>query len=225
MERQNLLIILVCFLIIPVVFFNTIAFSQDNMTWKLEKDANNIKCYTRIVQGSDFKEYKAVTEIKSTLSGLVALIEDMENAPEWIDTCIEGSVLKRLSPKETITYSANGAPWPVDDRDAVVYNRISQEPVTKQVTIELKGKSDYIDEISDRVRIKKLTGFWQLTPKSNDRVEVHYQVHCEPGGNLPSWLVNSVVVDQPYKTLFNMKDYVQKKKYQDKNYGFIEEMF
>ena len=39
----------------------------------------------------------------------------------------------------------------------------------------------------------------------NGQVQVIYQVHNEPGGKIPSWLVNSIVITQPYNTLKNMK--------------------
>jgi ribosome-associated toxin RatA of RatAB toxin-antitoxin module len=224
MERPDLRLILSCLLAAGVVLSGSDAFSQENPSWRLKKEANGIRCYTRIVPESGFKEYKAVAKIESTLSGLVALVADMDNAPEWIDTCVEGRVLKRIASNETITYSVNDAPWPVKDRDAAVHTKIRQDAVTKQVTVSLVGISDYLPAAPQRIRVKKLKGFWQFTPKSNGWVEVHYQVHCEPGGHLPSWLVNSVVVEQPYKTLLGMKDAVGKKRYQEKRYTFIEEM-
>ena len=93
----------------------------------------------------------------------------------------------------------------------------------KKVTITIEGKPKYIPEIPGIVRVKYLKGIWQFTPKKNNTVAILYQVHCEPGGNLPSWLVNSVVVDQPYETLCNLKTYVLKEKYQKKKYSFIKE--
>jgi hypothetical protein len=198
--------------------------AQEKTVWGLEKDVNRIQCYTRTVKGSNFKEFKAVTEIQSTLSGLVALVADMQNAPEWIDTCIEGRLLKQIAVNETMTYSVNEAPWPVSDRDTVVHNRVSQDSVTRRVTITMEGKPTFIPDTPDRLRIKHLIGFWQFTPKPNGIVSIHYQVHCEPGGHLPSWLVNAAVVDQPYKTLLNMRTYVLKKRYQHQRYPFIKEV-
>lgn len=223
MERPNIPIILLLLLLVPAVFISRDSGALEKDGWVLEKDKNHIQCFTRALPGSDFREYKAVTVIQSTLSGLVALVADMEKAPSWIDTCIEGRVLERLSDNQSITYSANTAPWPVSDRDAVVHNRVYQNKETHCVTISMVAKPEHIPERQGFVRIKFLEGFWQFTPDKNGAVSVHYQVHCEPGGQLPSWLVNAAVVDQPYKTLLNMQTYVLKTEYQEKRYSFIAE--
>jgi len=54
-------------------------------------------------------------------------------------------------------------------------------------------------------------------------VEVLYQVHSEPGGNLPSWLVNSIVVSQPFYTLVKMKKMITRPKYRNAEYEFIKD--
>jgi len=224
-ERPNIQIIFICLWLVPAVFISRDTRALENAGWVLEKDENHIACYTRVVPGSDFREYKAVTVVQSTLTGLVALVADMEKAPQWIDTCMEGQVLERMSDNESITYSANSAPWPVSDRDAVVHNTVHQDKETYQVTIRMSAKPEYIPERQGRVRIKFLKGFWQFTPDKDGAVSVHYQVHCEPGGVLPAWLVKAAVVDQPYNTLLNMQTYVLKKEYHEKRYAFIKEVF
>ena len=107
--------------------------------WKLAKNKKGVKVYTRKVEGISFKEYKGVTTIKTSLARLVALAADIEAGPDWIDTCSKGELLKQVNPRESYTYSLNGAPWPVRDRDAVVHNVISQDAKTLAVTIKMTG--------------------------------------------------------------------------------------
>ena len=64
--------------------------------WDLTKETNNIRVYTRSVEGSSFKEYKGVVQIEASLSSLVALVDDVLDYPNWIHTCIEATVLKRI---------------------------------------------------------------------------------------------------------------------------------
>ena len=87
----------------------------------------------------------------------------------------------------------NDAPWPVADRDAITLNVISQNQVTLVVTIGISGVPDFVPTKPGLVRVEKLKGFWQFSPLENGIVEVVYQVHNEPGGNLsreerPRWI-------------------------------------
>jgi hypothetical protein len=191
--------------------------------WELAKDANNIKIYTRDVEGSKFKEYKGTMEIEASLSALVALVDDIAAHPSWIHTGTEGRLLKRVSQKESFTYSINGAPWPVSDRDAVVRNYIQQDPATLEVTITITAFPNYIPEEPGLMRVRKINGYWYFNPLTDGRVQVIYQVHNEPGGKIPSWLVNSIVITQPYHTLKNMKKMVRLQKYRQAKYDFIKE--
>jgi hypothetical protein len=193
--------------------------------WELTKadKANGIEICTRHVPNSDFKAYRATMRIKTSLSSLVALVDDISACPLWIDTCTEGRLLKRMNPAETYTYTINNAPWPVKDRDAVVHNIISQNPENRCVTIHITGVPDYIPPSKGLVRVKMIEGFWKFKPMDNGFVEIVYQVHNDPGGGLPSWLVNSVVVTQPYNTLMNMKEMVSRTEYRVACYDFIRE--
>jgi hypothetical protein len=210
---------------VRVLPFACLFFAGSLNAWELAKvdKVNGIEIYTRHVLDSDFKAYRGTMRIKTSLLSLVALVDDISSCPLWIDTCVEGRLLKRISPAETYTYTINNAPWPVSDRDAVVHNRISQNPETRRVTIHIKGEPDYIPPKKGLVRVKMIEGFWEFMPMGNGIVEVVYQVHNDPGGGLPPWIVNSVVVTQPYNTLLNMKKMVVRQKYQAAHYDFIKE--
>ena len=67
-----------------------------------------------------------------------------------------------------------------------------------------------------------MSGFWSFTPVDNGKILVRYQVHAEPGGSLPSWLANSVVVDTPYYTMANMVEMLKKEKYQQAEISLIK---
>jgi ribosome-associated toxin RatA of RatAB toxin-antitoxin module len=230
MERPNIFIIPTLankprrlLLLLSVLLLIAFIFPNMSGAWELAKKGDGITVYTRSVIGSGFKEYKAAMKIKASLSSMVAIVEDVSAYPSWIHTCKEGKLLKRINEKETYNYTINDAPWPVSDRDAAVHNKISQNPEDRVVTINIKGIPDYIPEKTGLQRVKKIEGFWRFTPLENGSVEVVYQVHTEPGGNLPSWLVNSIVVSQPFHTLLNMQKVISQPKYKQATYWFIKE--
>jgi hypothetical protein len=58
--------------------------------------------------------------------------------------------------------------------------------------------------------VAQVDGFWKFTPKGADQIEVTYQVHTEPGGDVPSWLANKFVVDAPFNTLKALRERAEK---------------
>ena len=52
--------------------------------------------------------------------------------------------------------------------------------------------------------IANVDGYWQIT-KEDDGVSITYELHADPGGGIPNWLVNSSVVDTPFGILSGLK--------------------
>ena len=44
-----------------------------------------------------------------------------------------------------------------------------------------------------------------MTPEGEGRIRVVYELHAEPGGQVPAWLANSFVIDAPYNTLLLLR--------------------
>ena len=181
----------------------------------------NIKVYTRSVESSELKEFKGTTLIKAPLSAFVALLKDTEVATEWMKDVVEYRVLEESSETEALVYTVNAAPWPVTNRDSVIRTKMS---LTKNgaVLVSLLGEPEATETYDDYVRMAALKGFWEFAPKSDGTVEVTYQVHADPGGSLPNWLVNSIVIETPLETLANMHDRIHDEKYQGKSYSFMQ---
>lgn len=212
--------LLIAFLFSSLFFFS--AHAKD-AGWDLEKEEEDLqlKIYTREVAGSNLREFKGEMTAKTTLSTLAALLLDDKSAPKWMHQCEKFEVVEQMDAQNAIIYFVNGAPWPVSDRDAVVSSSMIQDPETLVVRAEIFALTDRLPEDDDYVRIPKMKGFWSFTPKDNGEVFITYQVHAEPGGSLPAWLANSVVVDTPYNTMSNMLDMIKKEKYQTASIPFI----
>ncbi|MDF1764277.1 MAG: START domain-containing protein, partial [Oleibacter sp.] len=112
-------------------------------------------------------------------------------------------------------------PWPVKNRDVVTHSVVTQDPATKVVSIKIDKAEDIFPKDRDFVRMKKLDAIWQLTPIENDVLRVTYEAHADPGGGLPSWLINSLIVDTPLNTLRNLRKVMIREKYQNTQLDFI----
>jgi hypothetical protein len=206
--------LLITLFLIPffTVFTQTATAKSD---WELEKveEDYQLKIYTREIDNSDLKEFKGEMFVDVKLSTIVALLTDDKATPEWMNKCEHFEVLERLEGHHSIVYFVNGAPWPVSDRDAVISSKLTQDPHTLAVRIDVKALTGYLPKNDDYVRIPRMVGFWEFIPQTSGQVLIRYQVHAEPGGSLPAWLANSVVVDTPYNTMTNMLEMLKREKY------------
>jgi len=215
--------LLIAALVSIVLSFSTHAVSGSS-DWELEKEEEGIKLkiYTREVSGSSLKEFKGEMIVETTLTTLAALLLDSKAAPEWMHQCEKFEIIERTSPKQALIYFINGAPWPISDRDAVVSSTMSQDPETLVLQVDVEAVTGRLPKNDDYVRIPHMSGFWSFIPLSEGKVKVVYQVHADPGGSLPSWLANSVVVDTPYNTMSNMLKMLTLEKYQLAEIPFIK---
>jgi len=203
-------------------FLSSWSYAEDS-SWELEAsdEDRQIQVFTREVEGSELKEFKGVTLIKTDVNALVALLKDADAATQWMHNIIEFDVKEEINEVESVVYSISETPWPVTDRDSYVRSVLTADANgTVKSTFKAEPEFGPLDE--EYVRMPSVEGGWTFTPKEAGTVEVTYQVHADPGGSLPNWLVNSIVVETPLETLTNLHEQLKQDKYQNQRFAFIE---
>lgn len=199
-----------------IVFFLPLTlFAAGNWEKTEEDPENDILVYTRSVEYSPIKEYKGKTTVSATLDALVCLMADAESFPEWMHNVKSSRTLERISDTERIIYVAQGVPWPMTDRDLVLHSKLRMDPDTRRVTIDVEARPDAYPEQEGYFRIRQMTSMWQFTPKENGKVEVVYTTHVDPGGNIPSQIVNVHTLDTPLNSLLGLREMIQKPAYSE----------
>jgi ribosome-associated toxin RatA of RatAB toxin-antitoxin module len=173
--------------------------------WDLARNESGIRVYTRKIQGSGFKAFKAVTVLSSSMQDIISLFQDVEHYPEWMDKVDKAELIEQESDSVHIHYLVYGAPFPVSDRDAIYKYSYKARQENDGIIVIIECLPDLRSE-ENHVRIRKASGYWSLTPVQKDSVGITFMLHMEPGGGIPSWLANKGVVDAPWKTLRNIKD-------------------
>ena len=209
------------FLLLFSLSFISFSSFQTTSNWELKKFENGISIYTRETANSKYKELKAVFQIKTSLSSIVALLNDVESYPQWVYRCETSKILLKTSEKHLIRYQTIVAPWPVDNRDVVLEVNYSQDEKTKIVYQKVNALPNYAPKVAGHVRIPEFRATWTLNPLKNGIVEIQYELLVNPGGVIPAWLVNMAMIDGPYDTSLNMKTWLMKEKYQKTVYSFI----
>jgi len=210
--------IIFCLLFVPLPLLADGDWQKD----KADEDYN-VVVYVRSPSDSPFIEGRAETEVTASLGALVSLIADTDSFPEWIHNVKSAKVLEQISDTERLTYTAQAIPWPVTDRDSVVYSKLAQDPDTKQVTIALEARPDAYPEQSGYVRVPEMRGRWELTPIGDNRVSVAYQILSNPGGRLPTRVANAHAADLPFYSLLGLHKMIEKPEYRDARVDIISE--
>ena len=117
MKKSILSILLLFLLIVPV-------FSQEK--WKLEKDKDGIKVWTRKVENTKLKESKVSAVINAPIEKVVDFLRDYKNYEKISYKVDDGSVrlLKKVSNNEFYVYITASAPL-IKRRDLITHFNIN----------------------------------------------------------------------------------------------------
>jgi hypothetical protein len=175
--------------------------------WKLRKQKSGIEVYTRFVEGSLFDEFKGLVTLKNTsVNEVLDVILNVENYTNLYPDCINAKMLEQKKKYHDIYYFSIKAPWPVKNRDSVYESVTKISEDKKYARIVLKPLGNYIEEKKGFVRMYNGNGFWELEETEDNTIQITYQFLSDPGGKVPAWLSNSMVVSSPFQTLINLRD-------------------
>jgi hypothetical protein len=208
--------------IVAIFLFFCAGFSYAQ-AWKPNGNKNGIAIYTREVPGSKINALKMESDFDATASQLVAVIMDIKSCTNWLYSTKSCSVVTTVSPSELYYYSEVSFPWPTSNRDFVSHLKVAQDPATKIVTINAENVTGFVPEKKGIVRIYKSVGKWTIRSIAKNKVRVIYELQVEPGGSLPSWLVNMLSEKGPYESFKKLKEEVKKPGYANAQFAFINE--
>ena len=189
--------------------------AQDN--WELKKEEEGIRVYTRYIEGSDIKAFRAEAVMEGKLSAF-----DLDSYPELFETNTYAEALESTD-TTLVYYSRTGVPWPLKDRDGVYALGFSQHYGNKSVTVSVRSVEGARPDADDHVRIHSASGKWMFLPVDHNKVEVIFEMQADPGGNLPAWVINMFLVDTPLKDMKNLRVRVLLPEYANRRYDFLVE--
>ena len=191
-----------------VLFENSI--SQKEYPWELKKEKDNIKVFIRESDESSVNEVRVIAEIEASKEDLVEIVYDIESYTKWVANIESSKVLEIVSDREIFYYFEAAVPWPFSNRDDIMHFEYEEDAVNNSVKITFKDRPDYLPEKKKVVRLRKNFGHWKFTSKQNGLTQLEYQFLTDPGKGNPAWLVNMFIIDGPYQTILNLKDYIDK---------------
>lgn len=182
--------------------------------WKLAKDSEDIKVYTRPVPGSSANEFKGIADIAAPLDVLVEVFRDVPSYTQWYGFCKDIKLLKHDPENRRIIYFVLKTLGPVKDRDFIVdtienYDRQAGKDI---ITINAI-KEDLVPRSSQYVRMTDVAGSCVMTRTDPEKTHVVYTIKADPAGSIPAFVSNIMQKDQPFLTLKGLREMVKKDEY------------
>jgi hypothetical protein len=186
---------------------------ESDEAWTLRKETDQIRVYTIDQPGSSFKAFKAVGLLDAPIENLMAVMINPGSCVEWVHNCTESYAFGKGDFHDRYAYSVNDMPWPVTDRDYVLHIRTRGDRSSGEVVMNLNATPDQRAENGSRVRVDRSDTLYRFTPEG-DKTRMVWVQHTDPNGSLPGWLVNSLLVDIPVRSMEELERVANLEKYQ-----------
>lgn len=184
-------------LLIFIVLYGTIIKAQPK--WHLSKDKNNIQVYTANTGSSAFKNIKVVGVFDGTLEKLASIFLDVPKQKKWVYKTRSAYIINKVSNNELLYYVEIGLPL-VSNRDIAIRMKINENKAKSVLNITTVGEPNAIPVTKGKVRVPKFRGDWKAEAIAKNKLKITYFLSVDPGGSLPSWIVNMFVSKGPYET-------------------------
>jgi hypothetical protein len=186
-----------------------------NGPWQLVRSDDQIIVHRRQVAGSKLHEFRGVGVVEAPIAAVIGVLDDSERRVEWMKEAVANRRIERTGTYDEIFYSRTGAPWPVADRDAVVSGHTIFDTAAHEVRIEFRSVTHAAwPPQKGVVRMPSLTGHWSMRPEHGGAwTRIEYQLHAEPGGMLPDWIVNLVSKKIPHDTIVGLRQQLRRRQY------------
>lgn len=185
--------------------------AEPAVAWTKIDDSEGIAVYRREVPGSDVIAFKGDGIVAAPVVRVASVVFDTVRASEWIDSLVEARVVRRISDFEYVEYDHFGTPFVMKDRDFVTWNRMEYDPVQHAITIRIRSTTDPGAPATSYVRGILVSSTFVFTPTADGKgTRVTGDVHCDPRGSVPKWIVNFFQKDWPHNTLKSLRAQVAK---------------
>ncbi len=176
--------------------------------WKLESDVGGIKVYSRAVEGSQFRQIKATAAVNASFESVIAILTDYANYKLWMNNITDSQIIEQSADTLNYVYAYEDTPWPVQNRFCVSKMTLYQQ--SDIATLHFESVPRYMKSPRDAIEFARHKGYWKIS-RNKSGCEVEYLLESNPGGYVPSWLVNQMAFGGPSRTIQNLRSLAENK--------------
>ena len=177
--------------------------------WRLALNKDGIKVWVPKNADSRVQVFRAQTVIEASNDDLLAMIRHAEKYPQWVAQVSDAKVVRKKSTNDFIVWYEIAMPTGFTDRDVVLENQVVKLK-DGTMRINLVSRANNYPVKKHMVRIDNAHGYWLFIPLSDNKTKVIYEFSADMEMNLPLWMINKFLVNSPYKTLKNLRQWLEK---------------
>ena len=206
-KKHFLFYILVVTLLLPLNVMS--AENAKRYDWKLKKDKDGVKTFSRFMKHSSGKEFRAVAVIDYPIEVLLEVIIDVASYPKWMPDVLEATILKEfhkgLERGNYYVHIVYDGIWPVKNRD-IVMESIPKTDWDKGISVIKLKKLDTFPVPLKKgiVRVKDFASEFKFEYLARDKTKVTFTTYVDVGGKVSPRLATIQTGSVPHKTLRNM---------------------
>lgn len=194
--------------------------------WQQAKNSNGVTVYVRKIEAEPGRvehQLKAEMEMTASLSAAVATLRDEKNLTSWINRAVECYNFNIRDNHYWNNYIQFHIPWPLNNQDVVTGNILSQDSVTRKVTLHIYDDNSKLPPRNHVDRIPSFEGSWTITPRENGKIFLSYTIYAGQKPWLPWWAISVFVEYGVWKTLIDMRDVIEEKYEANVHLNYIRE--
>ncbi len=194
-------------LILTLLMIAGNVYAEDD--WRLRKEKNGIKVYTKERVETHIYMYKVITEIKATPEKVYNQAVDFRENLKYMELVDSLASLNHENDQRYINYMRFDMPWPLTNREMVMDMKVRKKDNT--IFLESNNLSGYIKKNEGLVQIKDFHEEWEIRPSNTPgKTRVQVTGWVNPGGKIPAWVVNLFSVRTPYRFISGIRQELEK---------------
>lgn len=178
------------FLLLPALLFS----------WQEYKNIDEIKIYKEYDKKFKFVQFKAQTQMPYSSEAISSVIVNTQTYTSWLADCIQADN------KNEQVYLLLQPPWPLDQRQ--VWAEIQKKEYANKQVITLRSIKKY-ESKNKGIWFNYLYAEFILEETKAYQTKVTLSLLGDPGGYPPSWLVNLMAWQIPYKSLKGLNTFIK----------------
>ena len=178
--------------------------------WEKVTSDSGINVFKKDVEGSPIIAFKGDGVIDANILRVASVLTDTSRSKEWIDRLVDAAVLETISPLERIQYTHIKTPPGLDDRDFVARAKMTIDGENKRITVAIHSTTHPSKPAGANgiVRGELLGSSFLLVPLPGGKTRVITEIHADPKGSVPKFVVNMVQKDWPINTIKGLRKQV-----------------
>lgn len=194
-------------LIVVGLFCCSVIFSQ---TWTFVKEKENVKIYTRVVEGSGLKACRGVADINASALEVYTLVEDLNHTEWWDENLHIAKMFFYEKNKRARFYLKYELPYPLVNRDLVADVTVTADFKNNVFKLVSQPVAGVVPVTKNFVRITDYSQVWTIYALSDHVARIEMECLLDPAGVVPDWLINLVMVNSPSSSINNIRKQLEK---------------